>query len=161
VNKTNKCYYALNSGSVYSFTEGAAVSNTIDFGYFFDTTFMSTPSTTDDLGHTIYALTVNQPQLGFYDISSWTKRATVFKKLPSSVNFNTGLTSGGAINTLVAKNMASGTSASINKITTAGGNNTIGFRTVEGKYGAILFRFFSANSPSKETFIDIDVKIQK
>lgn len=161
LNKTNKAYYALKDGKTYNYTEGAAVSNTIDFGYYFDTSFRSTPSTTDDLGHTIYALTANQPQLNYYDISTWTKRATVFKKLPSSVNFTTGLTSSGAINTLVAKNMTSGTSSRIDKITTAGGNNTIGFRTVEGKYGAILFRYFSANSPNKETYIDIDVKIQK
>lgn len=161
VNKTNKTYYSLNDGKIYSYTEGAAVSNTIDFGYYFDTTNMSTTSTSDDLGHTIYALTANQPQLGFYDISTWTKRATIFKKLPSSVNFTNNLTSSGAINTLVRNNMNSGTSAKIDKITTAGGHNTIGFRTVDGKYGAILFRYFSANSPSKETYVDIDVKIQK
>jgi hypothetical protein len=54
--------------------------------------------------------------------------------------------------------MASGTASKLNKIVAG---NVIGFKTVGGKYGAILIRFINQDSPAKETAIDVDVKIQK
>ncbi len=153
VSKTNKCYYSTADGKTYSFTDGAANSSSIDFGYYFDIAGTN--------AHTIYSLSAAQSQLDFYDITSWTKNATVFKKMPSSVNFVSGLTSAGAINTLVAKNMTSGTSASVNKITTSSGSNVIGFRTAAGKYGAVLIRYIKQNSAANGTQIEVDVKVQK
>lgn len=169
VAKTNKTYYSTSDGKTYSYSEGAANSAKIDFGYYFDTTGQATSSTTDDLGHTIYALNSAQPQLSYYDISSWTKNATVFKKMPASgtgaVNFGTGLTSGGAINTLIRNSMATGTASKVTglSLTNSGStsNSVIGFRTADGKFGAILVRFIRGNSPSKETAIELDVKVQK
>jgi hypothetical protein len=157
VNKTNKTYMSLSEGKTYSYSEGAAASAKIDFGYYYDTTGTASSSTADDQFHTIYALNAPQAPLGFYDISTWTKNATVFKRL-SGVNFNTQLTSGGAINTLVKNNMATGTSTKINLLAT---NNVIGFKTTDGKYGAMLIRILNGNSPAKTTNIVIDVKIQK
>ncbi|HMP91879.1 MAG TPA: hypothetical protein PKD90_03355 [Phnomibacter sp.] len=159
--KTNKCYYSTRDGMIYNYNEAGAKSATIDFGYYFDTTGMGTTATTDDLGHTFYALNANQSQLGFYDVSGFTKNATIFKKLPSSVNFVSGLTSAGAINTLVRGNMASGNTSSVNRIATSAGNNVIGFRTADGKYGAILVRFIRGNSPARTTQLEVDVKVQK
>ena len=159
--KTNKCYYSTSNGQIYSYTDGGAQSASIDFGYYFDTTGMGTASTTDNLYHTFYALSAPQPQLSFYDISSWTKNATIFKKMPSSVNFVSGLTSAGAINTLIKNNMASGTSNKVTTLSTSGGSNVIGFKTVTGKYGAILVRYVNGNSPANGTTIEVDVKVQK
>ena len=151
--KTNKCYYSTSDGKIYSYSEGAAVSGTIDFGYYYDTTTANK--------HTIYALSAPQPLLSFYDISSWTKNATIFKKMASSVNFVTQLTSAGAINTIIKNNMTSGTSSKVTTLSTTSGSNVIGFKTVTGKYGAILIRFVKQDSPAKETTIEVDVKVQK
>lgn len=151
--KTNKCYFSTKDGKTYSYTEGGAVSGSIDFGYYFDISGSNR--------HSFYALSAPQTQLNFYDISSWTKNATLLKKMPSSVNFVTGLRSSGAINTLIRNNMTSGTSAKVTAVSTSGGNNVIGFKTVDGKYGAILVRFVKQDSPAKETVIEIDVKVQK
>ena len=151
--KTNKCYYSTSDGKIYSYSEGASVSATIDFGYYYDTTTANK--------HTIYALSASQPLLSFYDISTWTRNATIFKKMASSVNFVTGLTSAGAINTLIKNNMTSGTSSKVTTLSTTAGSNVIGFRTVTGKYGAILIRFVKQDSPAKETTIEVDVKVQK
>lgn len=159
--KTNKTYFSISEGKTYSYTEGAANSAKIDFGFYYDTTGMLTTTTADDVKHTIYALNAPQPQLAYYDISTWTKNATIFKKLPSSVNFVTQLTSSGAINTLVKNNMTSGTGSKATLISTTAGNNVIGFKTVNGKYGAILIRFVNGDSPAKTTNIEIDVKVQK
>ncbi len=163
VNQTNKCYYSTRDGKVYSYADGPGNSPTIDFGYFWDTTGRGTTVATDDLKHTIYALNAAQPQIGFNDVSqtSWTKNATVFKKMPTSVNFVSGLTSGGAIRTLIGGNMTSGTASKVTTIGTTGGNNVIGFRTASGKFGAILIRFVNGDSPNKTTQIEVDVKVQK
>jgi len=159
--KNNKTYYSISEGKTYKYAEAAAASAKIDFGYYFDTTGMSTSATNDDIKHTIYALSAAQPQLSFYDISTWTKNATIFKKMPSSVNFVSQLTSAGAINTLIRNNMNSGTSSKVTLLSTAAGNNVIGFRTVNGKYGAILIRYVNGDSPARTTNIEIDVKVQK
>jgi hypothetical protein len=161
VNKTNKCYYSSVDGKIYSYTDGAASSATIDFGYYWDTTGRGTAATGDDLKHTIYSLNAAQPQLGFYDISSWTKNVTLLKKMPTSVNFVSNLTSGGAIQTLIGGNMTSGTASKVTLVSTTAGSNVIGFKTATGKFGAILIRYVNGDSPSKETQIEVDVKVQK
>jgi hypothetical protein len=159
--KTNKCYYSTTEGNVYSYTEGAANSAKIDFGYYWDTTGRGTAATGDDLKHTIYSLSAAQPQLAYYDISSWTKNVTLLKKMPSSVNFVSQLTSGGAIQTLIGGNMNTGTSSKVTTVSTTAGSNVIGFKTAAGKFGAILIRFVNGDSPNKTTQIEVDVKVQK
>jgi hypothetical protein len=161
VAKTNKSYYSTSEGKVYSYTEGGANSAKIDFGYYWDTTGRGTSVTTDDLKHTIYSLSAPQPQLGFYDISTWTKNVTLLKKMPSSINFVSQLTSGGAIKTLIAGNMTSGTSSKVTTVSASGGNNVIGFKTASGKFGAILIRYVNGDSPNSTTQIEVDVKVQK
>lgn len=153
VTRVNKCYYSSKDGKMYTYNDGAASSADIDFGYYYDVSGTNK--------HSFYALNTPQAQLSFYDISSWTKNATLLKKMPSSVNFVSGLRSAGAINTLIKNNMTSGTSGKVTAVTTSGGNNVIGFRTAAGKYGAILVRFTSADSPNATTFIEVDVKVQK
>lgn len=155
VNKTNKCYYSTVDGTLYSYSEGAANSPKIDFGYYYDTTGTAAGGT-NIFGHTIYALNVPQPRISFYDISTWTQNATTFKVI--STNFVSNLTSAGAINTIIKNGMTSGTATKINKIAA---NNVIGFKTASGKYGAILIRYINQNNPNKETQIEIDVKVQK
>jgi hypothetical protein len=159
--KTNKTYFSSTDGKTYSYSDGAANSATIDFGYYWDTTGRLTTPTNDDLKHSIYSLSAAQPQLGYYDISTWTKNVTLLKKMPTSVNFVTGLTSGGAIQTLIGGNMTSGTSSKVTTVSTAGGSNVIGFKTAAGKFGAILIRYVDGDAPNKETQIEIDVKVQK
>jgi hypothetical protein len=148
VAKTNKTYFATATGQVYSYSEGAGNSASIDFGYYFDTTSANK--------HTIYALTAPQPQLDFYDISSWTKRATIFKKATSPA-FN-NLTSGGALQAAGKTNLSSGTSL---KVTALAAGNLVYFKTVEGKIGCIQISFINGISPSKTTCINIDVKVQR
>ncbi len=155
--KVNKSYYSISEGKTYSYTEGNSNSTLIDFGYYWDTTGRGTASTTDDLKHTIYALNATQNQLGFYDIASWTKNATVFKRL-TNVNFVSQLTSSGAIQTLIGGQMTSGTTTKIDKVV---GGNVIGFKTAGGKFGAILVRRITGDSPGKTTEMEIDVKVQK
>jgi hypothetical protein len=161
VERVNKCYYSISTGEAFNYNEAATQSSLIDFGYYYDTT----TSGNTKLGHTFYALNAPQKQINFYDISNWTQNATVFKKMPNTgslaVNFVSGLTSSGAINTLIKGNMTSGTASKVNGITGTSPNNVIGFKTVNGKYGAILFRYANQGSDAKDTRIEVDVKVQK
>lgn len=151
--KKNNCYYSVTDGKMYSYTTGGSNSASIDFGYYYDISGTN--------AHCFYALSAAQSQLGFYDISSWTKNATLLKKMPSSVNFVTGLRSSGAINTLIKNNMTSGTSGKVTAVTTSSGSNVIGFKTAAGKYGAILVRYLNGASAANGTTIEVDVKVQK
>jgi hypothetical protein len=157
----NKSFYSTIDGKIHTFLEGGAVSATIDFGYYWDTTGRGTTVTTDDLKHTIYSINAIQPQINFNDINNWTKNVTLLKKMPTSVNFVSGLTSSGAIQTLIGGNMTSGTASKVTTVSTTGGSNVIGFKTSTGKFGAILIRFVNGDNPAKETQIEVDVKVQK
>lgn len=151
--KVNECYFATTTGELLSYATGGTKSNLIDFGYFYDTTTVGAPK------HTLYALTAST--FAPYDISTWVKNATLLKKMPTSVNFVTGLTSAGAIRTLIGGNMTSGTAAKVTTISTTSGSNVIGFKTAAGKFGAVLIRFVTADNASSSTNIEIDVKVEK
>jgi hypothetical protein len=146
--KTNKCYFATKTGQTFSYTEGAANSALIDFGYYYDTAVANK--------HTIYALSSPQPQLSFYDISTWTKNATIFKRATTPTFAN--LTAGAGLRAAGLTNLASGTAS---KITAIASGNLIFFKTAAGKYGAIDIRFIEGASANKTTYINVDVKIEK
>jgi hypothetical protein len=154
--KTNTCYMATTTGNVYSYTTGAVNSSAIDFGFYFDTTGTLTPVTTDDLKFSIYSLSSPQTQLNFYDISSWTKNVTIMKKAttPSFAN----LTSGGALRSAGIANLSSGTT---NKVTALAVGNLVFFKTTTGKVGCLEVRFGNGNGPEKDSYINVDVKIEK
>lgn len=152
--KTNPCYFSTSTGQIFSYTNAAANSALIDFGYFYDTTTANK--------HTIYALNVNP--VSFYDVTAFTKNATIFKKLPTSVSF-TAIASGSQIKSIINTNFTTGTASKITALSAAAGsvttaaNNVFGFKTASGKMGIVLIAFISADSPNATTFANIEVKI--
>ncbi len=161
--KINKCYFSTSEGTSYNYTDAASKSASIDFGYFYDTTKVSGTA----LGHTIYALNATGV-FGAYDISAWTKNATIFKKLASGTpnpTFAQAL-SAGTLRTAGATQLSSGTTTKVTGLSTTSPNNTVYFKTAAGKFGMIQINFSSvttinaAVSPSA-TYVNIDVKIEK
>lgn len=151
--KTNTCYFSSTNGNTYSYSTGAANSALIDFGYYYDTTSANK--------HTIYALSAAQTQLGFYDISSWTKNATIFKRVTTPTFAS--ITSKGALRTAGIANLASGTASKIVTATPSKTNLTndvILFKTAAGKYGIMTINYTNQESASAGTFINIDVKVE-
>lgn len=146
--KVNTCYMAAATGTTYSYTTGAANSASIDFGFYYDTLPANKFS--------VYSLSTAQPQLAYYDISSWTKNVTIMKKA-SSPAFNT-LTSGGALRTAGITNLSSGTS---NKITALASGNLVYFKTAAGKVGCMQVLFVNGSSPAKDSYINVEIKIEK
>jgi hypothetical protein len=154
--KTNTCYMSARTGTVYNYNTGATNSAAIDFGLYFDTTGTLTASSTDDLKFCLYALSASQAQLSYYDISSWTKNATAMKKVASPA-FNT-LTSGAALKSAGITNLSSGTLTKINNLLT---NELVYFKTVTGKTGCLQVTFVNGSSPAKESYITVDVKMER
>jgi hypothetical protein len=153
VAKVNKCYFSTNGGNTYSYSDGAANSANIDFGYFYDTTKVSG----SPLGHTVYALGAST--FAPYDISTWTKNATVFKKI-STPAFNT-FTSSGGLRTAGISNLASGAVAKVTGLSASSPNNMVVFKTAAGKYGVLLINFVNGSDGTSSTYVNVDVKVQK
>jgi hypothetical protein len=156
--KVAKAYFSAATGEIFSYTEGAANSARIDFGFFYDTTSTGTPPK-----QTIYAL--NASGFAPYDISTWTKNATVFKRVTSPVTFAT-LNSSAELQKQGVANLSSGALSKIScatGVTTAGvfTGNTYVFKTAAGKYGALTILYTSADSPLSGNYVMIDVRIQR
>jgi hypothetical protein len=146
--KTNTCFLAATTGSVYSLTTGGANSALIDMGFYYDTTTANKFS--------LFALSAPQPQLAYYDIASWTKNATIMKKATSPA-FNTLLSAGG-LRAAGILNLASGTA---NKITALAAGNLVFFRTASGKNGCLQINYINGADGSKASYANVDVKIEK
>ena len=162
--KTNKSYFSTNGGAVYSYSDGSSKSASVDFAYFYDTTKVSGTA----LGHTIYALN-STGNFGGYDISGWTKNATVFKKLASGTpnpTFAQAL-SAATLRSAGATQLASGTTTKVTGLSASSPANTVYFKTAAGKFGMIQINFVLATTNAaggvdpSASYINIDVKIEK
>lgn len=155
--KVNNCYLAAYTGNVYSYTTGAANSAAIDMGFYFDTTGVGTAVTTDDVKFSVYALNAAQPQLSYYDISSWaTKNATIMKKATTPTFAS--LTSGGSLRSAAVTNLASGATG---KATLLAAGNLVFFKTAAGKAGCLQVNYVNGTDGSKSSYMNVDVKIEK
>jgi hypothetical protein len=150
--KTNTCYMAASTGNVYSYTTGAASSAAIDFGFYYDTAVANKFS--------VYALSAAQPQLSFYDITSWTKNATIMKKAAAPTFAS--LLSAGGLRSAASTNLASGASGKVVGLsTTTAGNNQVFFMTAAGKAGCMQVNYINGTDGAKATFMNVDIKIEK
>jgi hypothetical protein len=173
VAQTNKCYYATATGTTYSYSNGAAQSAAIDFGFFYDTTSTKDASKNPAPKFTFYAL--SHSLFTPYDLTAWTKNATMFRT-PASATF-ASLTSAGAIRTAwgTGKDPAGATATPAGPAAspyryrtsdrTASPTNlsggTILFKTAAGKYGAISVNFLVDSMGRKDSYINLDVKVEK
>jgi hypothetical protein len=161
--KTNNCYMAATTGNLYNYTNGAAASASIDFGIYYDTTGKASTPTTDDSLFVAYALTSPQPSLSNltnYDITSWTKNATIMKR-GTSPAFSTLLSAGG-LRSAAVTNLTTGARNKVTGLTTG---QLLYFRTASGKAGCMQINFSSVTTYNtivgKESYINVDVKIEK
>ncbi|MCH5720278.1 hypothetical protein [Niabella hibiscisoli] len=139
MDKTDECYLSISDGKLYSYTTAASHSATIDLGSFTrkDTVRNASGAVTSvTVNNYFYSLSSDPLPFGHYDISSWTKRATLFSApaTGSIADFNNNLNTG-------AKILAAAKTKTINlkNITTAlAANQLIYFKTPEEKYGVIF-----------------------
>lgn len=143
---------AATTGNLYSYTNGAANSAAIDIGFYYDTATANKFS--------VYALSAAQPQLSYYDITTWTKNATIMKKA-AAPTFASLLSAGGLRAAAVTNLTTGATNKVVGLSTTTAGNNLIFFKTAAGKAGCMQINYINGTDGSKATFMNVDVKIEK
>jgi hypothetical protein len=152
----NTCYLGARNGNVYNYSNGAANSSNIDLGIYYDTTGRASAIATDDSLFVVYALNMAQPQISFYDVSTWTKNATIMKRATSPTFAS--LTSAGALRTAAVTNLSSGARNRAVAVTTG---SLIFFKTIDGKAGCLNVNFVNGATPASSTYMNVDVKIEK
>lgn len=143
-------YLSVTTGKTYNYTTGAANAGEIDLGIY--RKFASNKFTTH-----LYSLSANPLPFTVFNISSWTKRATLFSTpISNGANtFNNTLKSSIAIETEAKKRTINQTSITADIVA----NSLLYFLTPEGKYGAILVNSVTSNLGGTP-LIDVTIKIQ-
>lgn len=164
--KDRPCYYSIKLGQSYSYLNGKDVSADLDFGLY------RTPATVGDANATagywyhIYSLSASPLFFNINDISTWTKRATLFSgQLNESSTFNSNSLTGANMLSSISIGQVAGAKTINLKETprTSAGSIKIGsvvyFKTPEGKFGAIHFKQITGDYDGK-VFALISVKVQ-
>ncbi|SMC39926.1 hypothetical protein SAMN04488524_0178 [Pedobacter africanus] len=156
--KMNNCYYALSTGELFSYTSGATNSDKIDMGLFRVPVTEATTGRITGYKYDVYALNSNPLPFTAYDISSWTKRATLFAapktgQASAFLNLRTGE------QIITAGKSAKPTLTRTNTGLIAG--SLFYFLTPEGKYGAIYVNSIETNNVGKAVFMNVDVKVAR
>ena len=173
--KTNPCFINLATGTTYSYSDVTAAGNSaqIDLGYFFSTDTVNTGTVAAPVkvavGHTFYApsSTPVTGQCNFYDLSTWTKNATILS-VATSPTF-ASLLSGGGLKAAGLTNLK--TNYGSVPVYTPGlqpqsgfkpiiAGSVIFFKTAAGKYGAINILYVNQNNATHTTYVNFDYKIQ-
>lgn len=156
IGKVNPCYLSINDGNLYSYTTGSSNSGNIDFGFYqkFD---LVNGIPTERLH--MYSLSANPLPFTAYDISTWTKRVTLFSapvtSNASATTFRTRFNTGPKIEEEAKKVTINLTSTS----TPLASNQFIFFKTPEGKYGVLFIQAFSTDYLFKR-YIQLAYRIQ-
>ncbi|WP_421938483.1 hypothetical protein [Pedobacter sp.] len=152
-------YYSIKLGESFSYANGKNVSADLDFGIY------RTPATLNDANaiggywYHIYSLSASPLFFNKFDISSWTKRATLFSGQANDAStFNNNLVSGSTIQSVVGAKTINlketpRTSAGSIKV-----GSVVYFKTPEGKLGAVHFKQIS--SDNGRLYFAINVKAQ-
>lgn len=149
-------YFSLSKGTVYNYKTGAEHSTDIDFGYYKAPEYDSKGKFTGKYLFNIYSLAASPLPFTLNDVSSWTKRGTLFSApVTGSINdWNGKLTSGKAIETEAKKK-----TINLKEAVNLKSNNFVYFLTPEGKYGVMM-----VNSQNEDylgrPYMNVNVKIQ-
>ncbi|SDJ07568.1 hypothetical protein SAMN04487898_101246 [Pedobacter sp. ok626] len=159
VGKVNKCYYALKTGELFNYSNAEVNSSKIDLGLF-RVPVLDGTGRLATYKYEIYALNANPLPFTSYDISSWTKRATLYS-VPKNGQSSAflGLRTGEQI--VNAAKSAKPTTTRTNTSTGLIAGSLFYFLTPEGKYGAFYVNSIETNNVGKAVFMNVDVKIAR
>jgi hypothetical protein len=140
VGGTNPCYLSIKDGETYSYNTGKGNSADIDFGFY--SKYVQVNPTTSRIDHYMYSLSANPLPFTPYDISSWTKRGTLFSAPVTSnataASWKTRFSTGPKIEEEAKKVNINLTSSPV-----INANNFVFFKTPEGKYGVMFIQSLS------------------
>lgn len=155
-----RAYYSIRQGRSYSYAEGQAASADIDFGIYRTLAPVGDNNAIEGYWYHLYSLSADPLFFDVYDISSWTKRETLFSNPANDANaFRDNLTSSSAIEAVVGtkninlKETARSSSGSL-KV-----GSVVYFKTPEGKFGALHVKQISLDARGLPYFV-INTKVQ-
>lgn len=153
-------YYSLKRSESFGYGNGRAVSADIDFGVYRTPAPLNDANAIGGYWYHLYSLSASPLNFNVFDISSWTKRETLFSNQANDATaFRDNLVSGTSIGTIVsAKTInlreTARTSAGSIKV-----GSVVYFKTPEGKFGAIHFKQITSDYDGR-LFFTINVKVQ-
>ncbi|WP_207510969.1 hypothetical protein [Longitalea luteola] len=151
VGKSLNCYLSLKDATTYSYSTGAASSADIDLGIYRTWSIVN-----GEVKYRwfIYSLSASPVPFGAYDVSGWTKRATLFASPGGNANeYRDKLATGLAIETEAKKKTINLKSAEVKS------GQYLFFKTPDGKYGALMINAIT-DDYMERPFMNVSVKIQ-
>lgn len=153
-------YYSIKRGQAFTYAEGQAVSADLDFAFYRTRAAVNDRNAINGYLYHLYSLSAVPLPFTAYDISSWSKRETLFSKaLAEATAFNNNLVSGVAIGTTAASKTINLKATAPTSAETLKIGSVIYFKTPEGKFGAIHIKQIDSDY-DKRPFIVINVKMQ-
>ena len=149
--KSEKSYFSVTTGESFSYNEGAANADKIDFGM--STTIDATKAGDDIFIISCYALSANYLKTD-YPVDTWTDKGTLFSA-PQANQSSAWLALRTSAQIIAA---AKGKKPALKIVTGLKPGNLFYFLTKKGEYGAIYVNYF--NSINGRINIGIDVKIK-
>lgn len=158
--KDKPCYYSVKLGESFSYMNGQKVSADLDFGLYRTQAPEGNTNATGGYFYHLYSLSADPLFFNVYDISTWTKKGTLFSNQLSEASiFTNNLTSSSIIGTTAASktiNLKETARAAANSIRVG---SVVYFKTPEGKFGAIHFKQITSDLNGK-VYCAINVKVQ-
>jgi len=153
-------YYSIKLGKSFSYANGKEVSADLDFGVYRTRAPLNDVNAIAGYWYHIYSLSASPLFFNLYDISSWTKRATLFSNQANDATaFRDNLVSGTNIGTIVAAKTINLTETARTSAGTIKIGSVVYFKTPEDKFGAIHFKQITSDYNGRLAFT-INVKIQ-
>ncbi|HSC55331.1 MAG TPA: hypothetical protein VLC98_16985 [Phnomibacter sp.] len=150
---TVPCFLSLLEGKIYNYPQGAANSAKLDFSVFEEPVFTNGVFT--GWKRSMYSLTANPNPFPPYDLTGWTKRATLYSApiTGSAANFRTMFSTAAKIETEAKKKPINLTLTEIKT------NQFVYFLTPEGKYGVLYIQSITYDY-SGRSYVTLSYKIQ-
>lgn len=159
------CYFSIKRGEAFSYLNGKDVSADLDFGIYRTLAPVGNSNATDGYWYHLYSLSAEPLFFNVNDISTWTRRATLFStpRNESSTFLSNRLT-GSMLSSVSIGQVASGKDVRFKETArTSSGTIKVGsvvyFKTPEDKYGAIYFKEITSDFDGKP-FALTSIKVQ-
>ena len=149
--KSEKSYYSVTTGETFSYNEGAANADKIDFGL--SLSYDATKLGDDRFVVSCYALSAN-PLTTFYPVNTWTDKGTLFSAPQTNQSAAWLALRTGAQIIAAAK----GKKPALKIVSGLKSGSLFYFLTKKGEYGAIYVNYFNFINGSTNMGIDVKIK---
>lgn len=158
VSTSLESYYSIKLAQSVSYENGRSVSADIDFGVYRTPATLNDANAIDGYWYHIYSLSASPLFFNIYNLTGWTKRATLFSLPANDANaFRDNLVSGVTVRTVASTKTINLTQTPRTSAGTIKVGSVIYYKNPEGKFGAIYVKQISSDYQGRRYFT-INVK---